>query len=71
MSVSEKKYNNELRQLEKKLIKRLYTEPMNIKKSLRKSRNCDVPLEELRKTVSAFYIKDNNEFSKSPKEAPQ
>ena len=70
MSVSEKKYNNELRQIEKKLIKRLYTEPMNTKKSLRKSRNYDTPLEEqMRKTFSGFYIKDNKEFSKSPNEA--
>ena len=38
MSVSEKKYNNELRKIEKKLIKRLYTEPMNFKKSLRKKK---------------------------------
>lgn len=33
MSISEKKYNDELRHIEKKLIKRLYTEPMNIKRS--------------------------------------
>ena len=38
MSVSEKKYNNELRKFEKKLIKRLYTEPMNLKKILRKKK---------------------------------
>ena len=39
MSVSEKKYNNELRKFEKKLIKRLYTEPMNLKKMFRKKDN--------------------------------
>lgn len=33
MSLSEKKYNEELRHIEKKLIKRLYTEPMNLKRS--------------------------------------
>lgn len=38
MSVSEKKYNEELRRLEKKLVKRLYTEPMNIKRSMMRCR---------------------------------
>ena len=32
MSVSEKKYNDKLKKFEKKLIERLYTEPMNMKK---------------------------------------
>ena len=36
LSVSEKKYNNELRKFEKKLTKRLYTEPINLKKMLKK-----------------------------------
>ena len=38
MSVSEKKYNNELKRFEKKLIKRLYTEPTNLKRMLRKTK---------------------------------
>jgi len=64
MSVSEKKYNNELRRIEKKLIKRLYSEPMNIKKSLQKSRNSDLTLEDqMRKTYSGFNLKDSKEFN--------
>ncbi len=34
LSVSEKKYKNKLRKIEKKLIKRLYTIPVNMKKSI-------------------------------------
>ena len=69
MSVSEKKYNNELRRLEKKLIKRLYTEPINNKKSLKQSRNYDSPLEEqMRKTFTGFNIKDSKEFNKNKNE---
>ena len=65
ISVSEKKYNNELRRIEKKLIKRLYTEPINNKKSLKQSRNYDGPLEEqMGKTVTGFNIKVNKEFNK-------
>ena len=64
MSVSEKKYNNELRRIEKKLIKRLYTEPMNIKKSLQKSRNSDLTLDDqMRKTYTGFNLKDNKELN--------
>jgi len=37
MSVSEKKYNEHLKKFEKKLIQRLYSEPMKIKKMLRKN----------------------------------
>jgi len=56
MSVSEKKYNNELRLLEKRLIKRLYTEPMNSMKSLTISRNNGkFPEDKMRKTFTAFY----------------
>ena len=57
MSVSEKKYNNELRLLEKRLIKRLYTEPMNLMKtSLTFSRNNGkFPEDKMRKTFTAFY----------------
>ena len=66
MSVSEKRFNSELRHLEKKLIKRLYTEPMNLKKSLIKSRNNDFSLEEqMRKTHSDFNIKNSKELNKS------
>ena len=68
MSVSEKKYNNVLRQLEKKLIKRLYTEPMNLKKSLIQGRNInDYIKDPMRKTFTSFPIKNirnnNNEFN--------
>ena len=63
MSVSEKKYNNELRQIEKKLIKRLYTEPMNMKKSMQKSRNDNSLEEQMRKTFTGFHIKGSQEFS--------
>ena len=70
MSVSEKKYNSELRHLEKKLIKRLYTEPMNLKKSLTKSRNNDSFLEEqMRKTFTGFNIKNSKEFGNNINEA--
>jgi hypothetical protein len=62
MSVSEKKYNNELRRIEKKLIKRLYTQPMNIKKSLSKSRNCELE-EQMGKTSIGFKYKNNKEFN--------
>ena len=58
MSVSEKKYNNELRRIEKKLIKRLYIQPMNIKKSLSKSRNCELE-EQMYKTSNGF---NSNKF---------
>jgi hypothetical protein len=62
MSVSEKKYNNELRQLEKRLIKRLYTEPMNsMKSSLTISKNDDkYPEDKMRKTFTAFPRKERN-----------
>ena len=70
MSVSEKKYNNELRRIEKKLIKRLYTEPINFKKSLKKSRNGENSLEEqMRKTYSGFNIKDSKELNNVKNEA--
>ena len=63
MSVSEKNYNNELRRIEKKLIKRLYTEPMNIKKSLQKSRNNGLILDDqIRRTYTNFNSKDIKEF---------
>ena len=45
MSVSEKKYNDYLKKFEKKLIQRLYSEPMKIKKMLRKQ-NCEINLTE-------------------------
>ena len=68
-SVSEKKYNKELRQIEKKLIKRLYTEPMEIKKSLQKSRNSDNSLEEqMRKTFTGFNLKNSKELNNSNNE---
>ena len=70
MSVSEKKYNNELRRIEKKLIKRLYTEPINIKKSLKKSRNYENSLEDqMQKTYSGLNIKDSKEFNNIKNEA--
>ena len=68
-SVSEKRYNNELRQIEKKLIKRLYTEPMIIKNSLKKSRNIEISLDdEMRKIITTFNFKNNKEFNNSNKE---
>ena len=58
MSVSEKKHNNKLRCLEKKLIKRLYTEPMYIKTSIHKSRNVNGDLDEqMGRTFTAFNFK--------------
>ena len=47
LSVSEKKYNLALKNLEKKLIKRLYTEPVNIlRKSKTNSKNYDLNLDD-------------------------
>ena len=67
MSVSEKKYNNELRQLEKSLIKRLYTEPMNsMKSSLTISRNNNKsPEDKLRKTFTAFYPRKKKDYNEN------
>lgn len=67
MSVSERKYNNELRRIEKKLIKRLYTQPINVKKSL-KSRNLELD-EQMRKTFSGFNPKNSKEFNNIKNEA--
>jgi len=68
-SVSEKKYNKELRQIEKKLIKRLYTEPMEIKKSLQKLRNSENSLDEqMRKTFTGFNLKNSKELNNSNNE---
>lgn len=67
MSVSERKYNNELRRIEKKLIKRLYTQPINVKKSL-KSRNLELD-EQMRKTFSGFNPKNSKEFNNVKNEA--
>ena len=61
MSVSEKKYNNELRRIEKQLIKRLYTEPMYIKTSIHKSRNVNGGLDEqMGRTFTAVNFKTND-----------
>ena len=69
MSVSERKYNNELRRIEKKLIKRLYTDPMSMKKSLQKSRNSDLAFDEqMRKTYTGFNLKENKELINSKDE---
>ena len=67
MSVSEKKYNNELRLLEKRLIKRLYTEPINIMKtSLTISRNDGkYPEDKMRKTFTAFYPRKKKVYNKN------
>ena len=54
MSVSEKKYNDELRKFEKKLIKRLYTEPMNLKMSLRK-KIYEINLEDSNNNIHGNY----------------
>jgi len=65
MSVSEKKYNNKLRCLEKRLIKRLYTEPMNLKKSLRK-KNLEINFEDSYNNTSGNYdMKKSNSYSEN------
>ena len=64
MSVSEKKYNNKLRQLEKKIIYRLYTEPMNIRRSLTQIKNNDKsPTDKMRKTFTGFYPRKKKGFN--------
>ena len=60
MSVSEKKFNNELRRIEKKLIKRLYTVPINNKKSLKQSGNYEGSSEE---QFASFNTKNSKEFN--------
>lgn len=56
MSVSEKKHNNALRQIEKKLIKRLYTNPMNERKTRQRLLNLEQcpTMPSLRNTYSVF-----------------
>jgi hypothetical protein len=63
MSVSEKKYNDELRKFEKQLIKRLYTEPMNLKKSLT-NKKYEINLEDSFKNINGSYDmkKSNSDF---------
>jgi hypothetical protein len=69
MSVSEKKYNNELRRIEKKLIKRLYTEPMYVKTSIHKSRNVENTLDDqMGKTFTAFNFKASDKELENSKE---
>ena len=69
MSVSEKKYNNELRRIEKKLIKRLYTQPMYVKTSIHKSRNVENNLDEqMGKTFTAFNFKTSDKELENSKE---
>ena len=66
MSISEKKYNNELRLLEKRLIKRLYTDPMNSMKSLTISRNNDKsPQDKMGKTFTAFFPRKKKVFNEN------
>ena len=63
MSVSEKKHNNKLRCLEKKLIKRLYTEPMNLKNLLRKKK-LEINFEDSYNNTSGNYdMKKSNSYS--------
>ena len=64
MSVSEKKYNYQLRQIEKKLIYRLYTEPMNIRRSLSQIKS-DIksPTDKMGKTFTGFYPRKKKEFN--------
>ena len=63
MSVSEKKYNNELRKLEKQLIKRLYTTPMNTQRTLLKQKKLRIDLDDpKRKTFTGFNYLSNKEF---------
>ena len=64
MSVSEKKFNKELRKIEKRLIYRLYTEPMNIRRSLSQIKNEEKsPIDKMRKTFTGFYPKQKREFN--------
>lgn len=64
MSVSEKKYNYKLRQIEKKVIYRLYTEPMNIRRSLSQIKTDDKsPMDKMRKTFTGFYPRKKKEFN--------
>ena len=65
MSVSEKKYNNDLKKFEKKLIQRLYTEPMNLKKSVKKI-NYEINLEDSGNDIPGNYgiKKSYSDFAK-------
>ena len=65
MSVSEKKYNSDLKKFEKKLIQRLYTEPMNLKKSVKKI-NYEINLEDSGNDIPGNYgiKKSYSDFAK-------
>ena len=54
-SVSEARYNQKLKNLEKKVVKRLYTEPMNLKKRRRNQINTENNKDEIN-----INYKDNN-----------
>ena len=54
MSVSEKKHNEELRKFEKKLIKRLYTDPMNSMKKFKKKKY-EICLEDSNANINGSY----------------
>ena len=67
LSVSEKKYNKELKRFEKKLIKRLYTDPLNMKKSMKSisfnKNNNDSSIEKkeiMGRTITDFHFNNNN-----------
>jgi len=67
LSVSEKKYNKELKRFEKKLIKRLYTDPLNMKKSIKSisfnKNNNDSSIEKkeiMGRTITDFHFNNNN-----------
>ena len=54
MSVSEKKHNEELRKFEKRLIKRLYTDPMNSMRKLKKKKY-EISLEDSYANINGSY----------------
>ena len=76
LSVSEKKYNDELRHIEKQLIKRLYTSPMAINKKaikslkdLKNNRNCGITLDDqMRRTFTSFNVKNSLDNTNSNRE---
>jgi hypothetical protein len=71
LTVSEKKYKNKLRKIEKKLIKRLYTIPINMKKSLSLKNINSIkndyfsPKKNVAETFNVFERCDNEFFKKS------
>jgi len=69
MSVSEKKYNNQLRKMERKLIKRLYTLPMKAKKAKKLQLDLDDPKQNIFSSINNIESQEfknyNNEKFKT------